>query len=127
MIAAVVRHIVLIFAFRHDGVGIPAHGPVPYLLLTCSALLSFARNLIETDNAILSAALVAGGFLLVVMAGKKRPYLVAPVALVCLGGDSVSIVALAFNLAVIATMITLWQVAAIVGYIARRNARGLPL
>ena len=37
MIAAILRHIVLLFAFRHDGRGLPIHGPVPYLLLTCSA------------------------------------------------------------------------------------------
>ena len=61
------------------------------------------------------------------LAGRKKPHLVAPVALVCLGGDSVAIVALTFNLHVLATTVTLWQVAAIVGYISRRNAQGLPL
>lgn len=127
MIAAIVRHIVLLFLFRHDGRGLPVRGPMPYVLLTASALLAFARNMVESSNVMMSVTLVVGGYLLVLIAGRKKPYLVAPVALVCLGGDSVAIVALGFNLHALATMATLWQVAAIVGYISRRNARGLPM
>lgn len=127
MISAIVRHIVLLFLFRHDGRGLPGRGPIPYLLLTASALLSFARNMVESGDVIMSVMLVVGGYLLVVLAGRKKPHLVAPVALVCLGGDSMAIVALGFNLHALATTATLWQVAAIVGFISRRNARGLPM
>ncbi len=127
MITVIVQHIVLLFLFRHDGRGLPERGPMPYLLLTASALLAFARNIVESGNAMMSVLLVVGGYLLVVLAGRKKPHLVAPVALVCLGGDSMAIVALGFNLHALATTATLWQVAAMVGYISRRNARGLPM
>jgi hypothetical protein len=122
MIAAIFRHIILIFTFRHDGRGLPAHGPVPYLLLSCSALFSYIRGVVETGSTITSLVLVALGYLLVLLAGKKKPHLIAPIALVCLGGDSLSIVALLYDFGVMATLITLWQVAAIVGYVTRRHS-----
>ncbi len=126
MITAIMRHIFLIFVFRHDGRGLPARGPVPFVLLTCSALLSFARNYVESGFAVLSAALVVTGYLIVVMAGRKRPHLVAPIALVCLGGDCLAIVALSFQISVVATIVTVWQIAAILVYISKRHAMGLP-
>lgn len=113
MIIAVIQHIVLLLTFRHDGYGIPGSGPLPYLLLACSGFVSFARTLLETGSVSGAATLVAIGSAVVLICGRKRPQLIAPIALVCIGGDFLSILATLIGLGVVSIAMTIWQVAAI--------------
>lgn len=121
MVGAIVQHLYFLFTFRHNGQGLPSRGPVPLALLSGAAVLSSIRNVIELSNAGLGVALGVAGVGIVLLACRSRPFLIAPIALACIGGDSLATLATLAELALLAQAATLWQVTAIVVFVMKHG------
>lgn len=116
MIAAILQHILLLLTFRHKGTGLPSNGPVPYLLLFGAFVLSGIKGSIGGEGFI-SLFAAAIGIGIVVVASRSRPWLTAPVALVCIGGDALAIGVSLLGQPTLTPIGILWQVAAIVVFV----------
>lgn len=124
MLGAIFKHIVLLLSFRHSGAGLPTRGPLPVLFLTCAAIITFLRDYVDRGGFLASLAMAAIGASIIFLAGRRRPALVAPVALVCIGGDFLAIMVMLLHIPMLVSVISLWQVASITTFIARTAQAG---
>lgn len=113
MITAILEHMVLLFAFRHNGAGLPRQGAVPYILLAGAAVTTALRGTLDLGDFLTAAVLSIVGIGIVIVAVRNRPSLVAPIALTCIGGDTLAILATIAGFPDLAMLVTVWQLAAI--------------
>lgn len=122
MITAILEHMVLLFAFRHNGAGLPRQGAVPYILLAGAAVTTALRGTLDLGDFLTAAVLSIVGIGIVIVAVRNRPSLVAPIALTCIGGDTLAILATIAGFPSLAMIATVWQIAAIV-YFSMKHAQ----
>jgi len=120
MIAAVFQHIYLLFVFRHSGAGLPSRGPAPYVLLGIAASTTAIRGALEMGDPLLAVI----GIGIVVAITRSRPGLIAPIALVCIGGDSLGTCLVLLSLHSLSIIVLLWQVTALIVFVRQATARG---
>lgn len=113
MIGAIFQHLFLLFTFRHNGAGLPSRGPMPYFLLAGAAVTTTIRGTIDIGDFISALVLAVIGTGIIVIAVKRKPVLIAPIALACLGGDSMAIITMLYGQALLTMIATVWQIAAI--------------
>lgn len=113
MIGAIFQHLVLLFTFRHNGAGLPSRGPMPYMLLAGAAVTTTIRGTLDIGDFISALVLAIIGIGIIVIAVKRKPALIAPIALACLGGDSMGIITMLASQPILTTIATVWQIAAI--------------
>jgi len=113
VIGAILQHLFLLFTFRHNGTGLPSRGPMPYVLLAGAAVTTTIRGTLDIGDFISAFLLATIGIGVITFAAKSKPALVAPIALVCLGGDFMAIMTMLASQPVLTTVATVWQIAAI--------------
>ena len=113
VIGAIFQHLYLLFTFRHNGAGLPSRGPIPYLLLAGAAVTTTIRGTLDIGDFISAFVLAVIGIGIIVFAAKSKPALVAPIALACLGGDSIAIITMLASQPILTMVATVWQIAAI--------------
>lgn len=122
MIAALWEHMFLLFTFRHQGAGLPSKGNLPYLLLAGAALTTTMRGIMELDSVVLAVAFALVGFGIVLATVRDRLWLMAAIALGCMGGDVLAIAGHLAGFAELSIISTAWQIAAI-GYFCINRAK----
>lgn len=122
MIGAIFQHMFLLFTFRHNGAGLPSRGPIPYILLAGAAVTTTIRGTLDIGDFISAFVLAAIGIGIIVFAAKSRPALVAPIALACLGGDSMAIFTMLASQPFLTMIATVWQIAAITFFTMKHSS-----
>lgn len=122
MIGAIFQHLFLLFSFRHNGAGLPSRGPIPYVLLAGATVTTTIRGTLDIGDFISALVLSVIGIGIIVFAAKKKPALVAPIALACVGGDSMAIITMLAGQPILTMIATVWQIAAIVFFSLKHSS-----
>lgn len=86
---------------------------MPYLLLAGAAVTTTIRGTMDIGDFISALVLAVIGTGIIVIAVKRKPVLIAPIALACLGGDSMAIITMLYGQALLTMIATVWQIAVI--------------
>lgn len=122
VIGAIFQHMFLLFTFRHNGTGLPSRGPIPYILLAGAAVTTTIRGTLDIGDFISALGLAAIGIGIIIFVARNKPALVAPIALACLGGDSMAIVTMLASQPFLTVIATVWQIAAITVFSMKHSA-----
>lgn len=122
MLNAIIKHIVLLFSFRHSGQGLPDHGPLPYIFVAMAAMATTFREYVQSADFFRAAATAMLVVLMITLVARTRPKLVSPLALIASGGDVIAIFAWLVDLPALATATTVWQFVAMAVFIVKQQA-----
>ena len=120
MIKAILQHVTLLYCFRHDGRGLPRHGPLPIILGFIAVTMLALRDLVSHENAAQVMVTAAVGILWLHFLRQRKPEAVAPISLILIAGDFVAMMITPFDAGGYAIIgITMWEIAAAVATVAR--------
>lgn len=111
MLAALLKHIALMFIFRHDGTGLPARGPLPWLFLAAATVTTATRGALDLHDPITAAVFAVIGVAVLVYFTRRDVKLLGAIAMNCIGGDVVAILLTLYGFPQASILMTVWQVA----------------
>lgn len=111
MLTALLKHIGLMFAFRHDGTGLPCKGPLPWIFLAGATLTTAIRGALEFHDPAVAALFALMGVAVLVYFTRRDVKLLAAIAMNCIGGDVIAILLALYGFPQASLLVSGWQVA----------------
>lgn len=126
MFAAFLKHIGLMFAFRHDGTGLPSRGPLPWILLTAATVTTGTRGALDLHDAMAAVVFAILGVGVLIFCCRHDIKLLGAIALNCLAGDTVAILMTIYGFPEASMIISGWQIASMLALANKMKKQSEP-